>query len=59
MDDLKKVIERKLKHAKSRLKLCDKIPEDALSKHGMWSIGYWKGIESCLEDLLDEMNENC
>jgi hypothetical protein len=57
MEDLKRIINRKLNHAKKRLEQCNKIPEDILTKHGAWSTGYWKGIESCLEDLLDEINE--
>ena len=31
--------------------------KDYLSQHGHWSLGYWKGRLSVLEDWLDELLE--
>lgn len=33
------------------------INQEDLSEHGFWSLGYWKGRLSILEEWLDEVEE--
>lgn len=53
--------ERKIKHkidrTKKKIEDLETRKQD-LSKHGYWSLGYWEGRLSVLEDLLDEMEES-
>lgn len=57
----KNVIKRKLKRIDNRIKSYeDDI--DQLSKHGYWSLGYFKGAKYELENILDNIEEilnNC
>lgn len=50
----KRKIERKIERAQR--KLTDlKSREENLSKYGYWDMGYFQGIISALEDLLDDV----
>ena len=53
----KERLEHQIKRTKNKIKELENEQEN-LSKHGYWSIGYWKGRLSVLEDWLDELEEN-
>ena len=49
-------LERKINRAKEKLDAL-KEREEYLSKYGCWSIGYFQGRISALEEWLDEIKE--
>lgn len=50
-------LEHQIKRTKDKIKeLEDK--HESLSKHGYWSLGYWKGRLTVLEDWLDDVKED-
>lgn len=52
--------EKRLVHRIERLKKrIDNLQsrKDALSVHGMWQLGYYEGIVSELENILDEIRD--
>lgn len=57
MEDVFKYVKR-LEHRKQRIeeRLKSYENEDKLSKHGMWTKGYWYGKLTEIEDTLDSLN---
>lgn len=49
-------LEHRIERTKRKIDALESI-EDRLSEHGKWSLGYWKGILSVLEEWLDDLNE--
>jgi len=57
--DIKKYkyrIERSIERNNEKIKDYE-LRKDKLSIHGYWSLGYYQGINSELENLLDELKE--
>lgn len=52
----KRQIKHKIERTQDRIDDL-KLREENLSKHGHWSLGYFEGRLSVLEDLLDEIEE--
>ena len=52
----KERVEHQIKRAKDAIEKLESEQED-LNEHGYWSLGYWKGRLSVLEDWLDELTE--
>ena len=54
----KEAVKRKLRHAEKRLAQVtleqSKIPEHLRNYHGGHTVGYWQGMVSALEDVLNE-----
>lgn len=50
----KERLEHRIERTKKKIKELE-IRENHLSKHGQWSLGYWKGILTILEEWLDEL----
>ena len=61
LDDMSK--EKAVTRIKHRIERCSKRIEEYakqkenLSIHGYWSLGYFEGRKSVLEEILDELNE--
>ena len=51
-----KKLKRKLQRFNKRIDEL-KSKKDILSKHGYWSLGYYEGKTSAIEDVLDELQE--
>lgn len=49
-------LERKIKRTRERLVDLENRKE-TLSKHGYWSIGFYRGKLEVLEDWIDELRE--
>lgn len=56
LEKYKSKIERKIKRSRDRVEDY-KSYEDNLSVYGHWSLGYYEGINSTLENLLDDIEE--
>lgn len=52
----KERVEHQIKRAQNSIEKLE-MDQENLNEHGYWSLGYWKGRLSVLEDLLDNMNE--
>lgn len=48
--------ERRLARVKKRVEEY-KQNESNLSNHGYWSLGYWVGVETTLENQLDDIDD--
>lgn len=55
LEKYKNRIERKIQRNKDRIKEYEDNKNN-LSVHGHWSLGYYVGINSELENLLDDIN---
>lgn len=56
-ETLRKILERKLKHAKPQYEALQNRGRDHLSVYGFEDMGYFKGIITTCEDLLDALDE--
>ena len=56
-ETLRKILERKLKHAKPQYEALRNRGHDHLSVWGFEDMGYFKGIITTCEDLLDALEE--
>ena len=54
--EYKRRLERKIKRNKDTIAEYE-VKKDSLSVHGHWSLGYYIGINSELENLLDNIND--
>lgn len=58
MSELEVVIRRKLKHAKRRYDQVKHQNPETHNFHGGRTVGYYEGVVSTLENLLDELLDN-
>lgn len=56
IEKYKSRVERKIARNKKRIKEYEDNKSN-LSEHGHWSLGYYIGITSELENLLDDIND--
>jgi len=56
LETYKHRLERKIKRNKTSIEEYE-ANKDNLSVHGHWSLGYYIGVNSELENLLDDINE--
>lgn len=56
-ETLRKILERKLKHAKPQYEALQNRGYNHLSVWGFEDMGYFKGIVTTCEDLLDVLDE--
>ena len=49
-------LEHRIDRTKRKINALESRKEH-LSEHGKWSLGYWKGVLSILEEWLDELKE--
>lgn len=61
IEKIKKIIERRLHHSSENANELENKhgsnPTEKYNYYGGWSLGYWKGRVSLLEELLDELEE--
>lgn len=54
IEKLKAKVQRKINRNNEKIKDLESR-EDKLSVHGHWDLGYFKGANSALENILDEL----
>ena len=55
--DIRNILERKLKRAKPQYEALQNRDRDHLSVYGFEDMGYFKGVITTCEDLLDALEE--
>lgn len=61
MENLKEYINGRISHANKRVKQFRDShgdnPNETHTYHGGWSLGYWEGLLSAYEKILDEIED--